>query len=70
MIEKLGFDYTIVISPTMASNRELMDRINVVAEYDSYIYSPSIKVKIPSVVVLKEYVRPVKSNAFTRFNLF
>ena len=47
-----------------------MDRINVVAEYDAYVSSPSIKIKIPSVVVLKEYIKPSKSNAFTRFNLF
>ena len=47
-----------------------MDRINVVAEYDKYVNSPSIKIKIPSVVVLKEYIKPVRSNAFTRFNLF
>ena len=47
-----------------------MDRINVVAEYDAYVNSPSIKIKIPSVVVLKEYIKPIKSNAFTRFNLF
>ena len=45
-------------------------RINVVAEYDAYVNSPSIKIKIPSVVVLKEYIKPIKSNAFTRFNLF
>ena len=34
MIEKLNFDYTIVISPTMASNRELMERINVEHVFD------------------------------------
>mgnify|MGYP003331777961 CR=1 FL=1 len=28
------------------------------------------KIKIPSVVVLKDYVKPQKSIAFTRFNLF
>jgi len=29
MIEKMKYDYCIVISPTMSSNRELMQRINV-----------------------------------------
>ena len=47
-----------------------MERINVIAEYNSYIHSPSMKIKIPSVVALKEYVKPIRSNAFTRFNLF
>jgi hypothetical protein len=41
MIEKLGFDYTIVISPTMASNRELMDRIAVEHVFDD-VDDPSI----------------------------
>ena len=40
------------------------------AEYDDYVHSPSISLKIPSVVVLKDYVRPQKKVAFTRFNLF
>jgi len=29
LIEKMKFDYSIVVSPTMASNKELMDRLNV-----------------------------------------
>lgn len=32
--------------------------------------SPSVEVRLPSVVVLKDYVKPAKSAAFTRFNLF
>ena len=47
-----------------------MDRVDIVAEYDDYVHSPSISLKIPSVVVLKDYVRPQKKVAFTRFNLF
>ena len=47
-----------------------MDRVDIVEEYDDYVHSPSISLKIPSVVVLKDYVRPQKKVAFTRFNLF
>ena len=47
-----------------------MDRVGIVAEYDDYVHSPSIRIRMPSVVVLKDYVKPQKSVAFTRFNLF
>ena len=47
-----------------------MERVDIVAEYDDYVNSPSVSIKIPSVVVLKDYVRPQKKVAFTRFNLF
>lgn len=47
-----------------------LDRVSIVAEYDELVHSPSTEIRIPSVVVLKDYVRPVKTTAFTRFNLF
>lgn len=47
-----------------------LDRVSIVAEYDVVAHSPSIEINIPSVVVLKDYVRPARSVAFTRFNLF
>ena len=47
-----------------------LDRVDVVAEYDAVVRSPSITIRIPSVVVLKDYVKPQKRVAFTRFNLF
>ena len=46
------------------------DRVTTVAEYERVVRSPSTTIRIPSVVVLKDYVRPQKSVAFTRFNLF
>lgn len=46
------------------------DRVTIIAEYDKVVHSPSVTIKIPSVIVLKDYVKPVKSTAFTRFNLF
>jgi len=47
-----------------------LDRVSIVAEYDEVVRSPSVEIRIPSVVVLKDYVKPAKSTAFTRFNLF
>jgi 5-methylcytosine-specific restriction endonuclease McrA len=47
-----------------------LDRVDIVAEYDEVVRSPSTVIKIPSVVVLKDYVKPQKRVAFTRFNLF
>lgn len=47
-----------------------LDRVDIVAEYDELVHSPTTSIKMPSVVVLREYVRPQKRVAFTRFNLF
>lgn len=47
-----------------------LDRVDIVAEYDQEVRSPSMRIKIPSVVVLKDYIKPQKRVAFTRFNLF
>lgn len=47
-----------------------LDRVDIVAQYDSYVHSANHKMRIPSVVVLKDYVKPAKRVAFTRFNLF
>jgi len=47
-----------------------LDRVDIIAEYDEVVRSPSTEICIPSVVVLKDYVKPQKRVAFTRFNLF
>ncbi|WP_136440634.1 HNH endonuclease [Pacificoceanicola onchidii] len=47
-----------------------LDRVDIVAEYDEVVHSQSMTLRIPSVVVLKDYVKPRKRVAFTRFNLF
>src|SRR5512140_624939 len=47
-----------------------LDRVQIVAEYDQIVRSQRQEFRIPSVVVLKEFVRPQKRVAFTRFNLF
>ncbi|MGC9447840.1 HNH endonuclease [Cereibacter johrii] len=47
-----------------------LDRVSIVAEYDQVVRSQRAALRIPSVVVLKEFVSPQKRVAFTRFNLF
>ncbi|MEZ5911957.1 MAG: HNH endonuclease [Paracoccaceae bacterium] len=47
-----------------------LDRVGIIAEYDEMVHSPTTAIRIPSVVVLKDYVKPQKRVAFTRFNLF
>ncbi|AOZ69068.1 HNH endonuclease [Rhodobacter xanthinilyticus] len=47
-----------------------LDRVTILAEYDEVVRSQKEAIRIPSVVVLKEFVRPQKRVAFTRFNLF
>ena len=47
-----------------------LDRVDIVAEYDEVVRSPTTVIRIPSVVVLKDFVKPQKRVAFTRFNLF
>ena len=53
-----------------AVKAKFLDRVDVIAEYEEKVHSPSVSIKIPSVVVLRDYVRPSRSTAFTRFNLF
>lgn len=47
-----------------------LNRVEVIAEYDKVVHSPSTEFRLPSVVVLRDFVHPAKSTAFTRFNLF
>lgn len=47
-----------------------LDRVNIVEEYDREIHSPSLALRLPSVISLKRYIKPAKYPAFTRFNLF
>lgn len=47
-----------------------LDRVDIIAEYDEVVRSPTTEIRIPSVVVLRDYVKPQRKVAFTRFNLF
>jgi len=44
--------------------------VSVLAEYEEIVRSPSLAMRLPSVVALREYRRPPKRVAFTRFNVF
>ena len=46
------------------------EKVNIISEYETEIRSPSISIKLPSVISLKEYVYPQRNPAFTRFNVF
>ena len=47
-----------------------LERVDVVAHYEREVHSPSIALKLPSVIALRQFVRPNEYPAFTRFNLF
>ena len=47
-----------------------LNRVNIIAEYDSEVRSSSFSMRIPSVIALKKYVPISKKPPFTRFNLF
>lgn len=47
-----------------------LERVDIIAEYDREIHSPTHTMRLPSVIALRQYVRPAAHPAFTRFNLF
>jgi 5-methylcytosine-specific restriction endonuclease McrA len=47
-----------------------LERVDVVAEYDHEVHSPSMAMKLPSVICLREYIAQDRPPAFTRFNVF
>jgi 5-methylcytosine-specific restriction endonuclease McrA len=47
-----------------------LERVNIVSEYDRVVHSPSLALRLPSVVSLKTYIKPARHPAFTRFNVF
>ena len=47
-----------------------LDRVNIVSHYDTAVRSPSVELRLPSVVSLKDYIKPARWPAFTRFNVF
>ncbi len=47
-----------------------LDRVTIIAEYEHAVSSPSFSMKVPSVVCLKNYIKPPEYPAFTRFNVF
>ena len=47
-----------------------LDRVAIVENYEREIHSPTRTMPIPSVIALRQYVKPSQYPAFTRFNLF
>ena len=47
-----------------------LERVNVVDHYDQFVHGASAKMRVPSVIALREYVAQNRAPAFTRFNLF
>jgi 5-methylcytosine-specific restriction endonuclease McrA len=47
-----------------------LDRVNIVSVYDRMVHSPSLAMRLPSVIALKEFVPQERRPAFTRFNVF
>ena len=47
-----------------------LERVNIVSTYDLKVRSPSTEFDLPSVVSLKDYIKPPEWPAFTRFNVF
>ncbi len=47
-----------------------LNRVSIVNYYDRVIRSPSFSMKLPSVIALKDYIKPLRNPNFTRFNVF
>lgn len=46
------------------------DSVHVISEYERTVRSPTQEIRLPSVLVLKDYVDNTRAPAFTRFNVF
>jgi 5-methylcytosine-specific restriction endonuclease McrA len=47
-----------------------LERVTIIDEYDACVSSPTLRMKLPSVVALKNYIQPSLYPAFTRFHVF
>jgi len=47
-----------------------LERVNIVSEYEQLVHSPTMAMRLPSVISLKEYIPAARRPAFTRFNVF
>src|SRR5260370_9747680 len=47
-----------------------LERVNIVANYDRAVHSPSLEMKLPTGVSLKTFVKPSTHPAFTRSHEF
>ena len=47
-----------------------LERVNIIKNYEKEVHSPSLTLKLPSVIALKDYISLRRNPAFTRFNVF
>jgi 5-methylcytosine-specific restriction endonuclease McrA len=47
-----------------------LERVDIIANYDREVHSQTWSMPLPSVIALRQYVRPNEFPAFTRFNVF
>jgi len=47
-----------------------LERVNIISEYERVVHSPSMSMRLPSVIALKNYIPMARRPAFTRFNVF
>ena len=47
-----------------------LERVSVIENYDAEVHSPSLTLKMPSVIALKDFMSSMRQPAFTRFNVF
>lgn len=47
-----------------------LERVDVIAQYEQTVRSPSFEMRLPSVIALREFVKQDRPPAFTRFNVF
>ena len=47
-----------------------LGRVSIIESYEQEVHSPTISLKLPSVVALKDFVTRQRKPAFTRFNVF
>ena len=47
-----------------------LERVSIVSNYERKIRSPSFEMKLPSVIALKNFIKPSEHPSFTRFNVF
>jgi 5-methylcytosine-specific restriction endonuclease McrA len=48
----------------------VLERVDIVSTYERAVHSPNWTMQIPSVIALRQYVKPSEFPAFTRFNVF
>jgi 5-methylcytosine-specific restriction endonuclease McrA len=47
-----------------------LDRVQILSEYETEVHSPSFRMKLPSVIALRDFIPVDRRPAFTRFNVF